>query len=874
MVVGLDYAIIQANAALLDRLGQSAGQAVGLHCYQVLRNAEAPCHENGEQCPILLVLETGRPASIIQRQTNAKGYRCYNEIEAFPLIDGRGRPVSVLYVASELGLAERHKRIVDTMETGVAVVSHSGRLVDVNEALCRMLGYTREELADKNVAKFITGELALSFRDVAEQNAPPQEIPIERKDGSAFAAELSVSQLPLGPVTLYVGFVRDVTLRNQREETISRQARALAQSEAQYRAIFDGAGDALMVLEDDTTVAMVNRRFEEVTGFSSNEVEGKMSGLDLVSEMARQRASELHRMRRERPEEVPASFQQVMAGKKGRMWLAEISGAMVPGSRRSLIAMRDVTEAHKLREEALNRNRELEALHSVTAVVSRFTNLDDMLQRVLDRVLAIMGLPRGCVYLLDEERKKLFIRSHAGASGSTVEGIDGLELGEGYGGRVAQTGEALFIPDMEKDPRTARLVVLADGFRCLASIPLVSGGKVLGTMSLDGKEVREFSPELRRLLVSIGNEIGVAVERAQLLQRAQDRARELESLVSVTREMVSSLELQEVLDRTLDIMCRQVGATPGFICMLDESSRELTAKTIFGERAAPLGRVWKMGEGIVGWVAQHQEPMLVHDISRDARIQGSQAPSAIHSTIAVPLKVKEKLLGVVVVASLEREAFNTAHVRLLSAYAAQASMALENAVLHQAVKKQASTDELTQLFNRRYFYPRLAEETRRARRYGRPLALLFLDVDDLKLINDRYGHLQGDRLLQHLASLFAEVVRDTDVAARLGGDEFVILLPETTREEAGRVAERLLAEATPCPLLSGGSVPWQMSIGVAWAPVEGSYEVDLLRLADEAVYRAKGAGTRWELARSPAHQLLLPLDGDPQVAPIPPKEGS
>lgn len=396
-------------------------------------------------------------------------------------------------------------------------------------------------------------------------------------------------------------------------------------------------------------------------------------------------------------------------------------------------------------------------------------------------------------------------------------------------------------------------------------MPLVSSGKVLGILTVNGHGVREFSGEERRLLGSMGHEIGVALERAQLLRGAQDRARELESLMSVTREMVSSLELQEVLDRSLGIMCRQVGATQGFICMLDEERGELTAKTLSEDRGAVQpGRVWKIGEGVVGWVAQHQQPILCDDIGGDPRIRGSQSPAGgSHSTVAAPLKVKEKLLGVVVLAAREKAAFNEAHLRLLSAYAAEASMALENALLHQAVKKQASTDELTQLANRRYFYLRLEEETRRAERYNRPLSLLFLDVDELKLINDRHGHLQGDQLLRHLASLLAKVIRATDVAARLGGDEFVILLPETSREEAAGVAERLLQEATPCPLDSGGIVPWRMSIGVAWAPVKGSYDVDLLRLADDAVYRAKHEGTGWSLARVAGTQTPLPLDEQP-----------
>ncbi|MDP2935472.1 MAG: sensor domain-containing diguanylate cyclase, partial [Dehalococcoidia bacterium] len=278
-----------------------------------------------------------------------------------------------------------------------------------------------------------------------------------------------------------------------------------------------------------------------------------------------------------------------------------------------------------------------------------------------------------------------------------------------------------------------------------------------------------------------------------------------------------------------------------------------------GVRIPAQDRVWRMGEGLAGWVAQHQQPIVCDDIATDTRIQGSQSPALGYpSGAAVPLKAKDKLLGVVVLGAKEKAAFNEAHLRLLSAYAAEASMALENALLHEEVKRQASTDELTQLANRRFFYQRLDDEMKRARRYRHPLSLMFIDLDELKVVNDRYGHIQGDNLLRHLAAHITRVIRDTDVAARLGGDEFVVLLPVSSREEAASLAERLLREAPPCPLVTGGTIPLGMSIGIAWAPLDGSYDVDLLRLADEAVYRAKSKDIGWDFAMTEGRQAQFP----------------
>lgn len=467
--------------------------------------------------------------------------------------------------------------------------------------------------------------------------------------------------------------------------------------------------------------------------------------------------------------------------------------------------------------------------------------------------------------MLDEDQQRLVIRAHRGVHERLLKAADNLELGKSIGGMVAITGRPLFVTDITKEGNLGLIPVIEEGGKSAASVPLISSGRVLGVMTLGSNEERELSADTKRLLALMGGEIGVAMERAQLFQKAQQRAQELESLASVAREMASTLDFQEVLNRTLAIMCRQVGAEHGFICLLDEAEGKLTAGAFWGpldEMTAKLrDRRWNMGEGVVGWAASNQQAILCDNIAKDQRVKGSLAPSRGYgSIIAVPVKVKGNLLGVVSAVSPRLSAFNSTHLRLLSAYAAEASIALENALLHEEAKRQASTDDLTKLSNRRCFYLRLEDELKRARRYGHPLSLLFLDVDDLKTINDRYGHQQGDQLLQHMARQLAKVLRSSDEAARYGGDEFVILLPETSREEAAVVAERLLAEAVPCPLISGGDVTWRMSIGVAWAPVEGSYDVDLLRLADEAVYRAKEQGNGWDYARVSGRQIGLPLD--------------
>jgi diguanylate cyclase (GGDEF)-like protein len=188
-----------------------------------------------------------------------------------------------------------------------------------------------------------------------------------------------------------------------------------------------------------------------------------------------------------------------------------------------------------------------------------------------------------------------------------------------------------------------------------------------------------------------------------------------------------------------------------------------------------------------------------------------------------------------------RRGFDADSERLATWLASQASIALENAHLHHVVQRQAVTDELTGLVNRRRFMTALGAEINRTSRAARP-SLILADLDDFKLVNDRFGHPVGDDLLQAFAAAMLECLRDVDVAARLGGEEFAVLVPETSLAGAVAVAERLrLLVEQPLIVRHGQDISATASFGVAEL-AEGESADELLRRADAALYRAKAAG--------------------------------
>lgn len=213
--------------------------------------------------------------------------------------------------------------------------------------------------------------------------------------------------------------------------------------------------------------------------------------------------------------------------------------------------------------------------------------------------------------------------------------------------------------------------------------------------------------------------------------------------------------------------------------------------------------------------------------------------------LAAPLLRTGSVVGLLVLIDPSRSGAllgNDPADRLLGV-AAQAEVAVENVMAYREAQRLAITDPLTGLWNYRYLSMSLGREIERASRFRRPLAVLMLDVDLFKKVNDTYGHARGDAVLRELAHRLAEQVREVDVLARYGGEEFTVVLPETDRGGAEKLARRILEAVRNLPFSDGGP-PLQVtvSIGVAIYPQHGQSPAVLLRAADEALYLAKAQG--------------------------------
>ena len=212
--------------------------------------------------------------------------------------------------------------------------------------------------------------------------------------------------------------------------------------------------------------------------------------------------------------------------------------------------------------------------------------------------------------------------------------------------------------------------------------------------------------------------------------------------------------------------------------------------------------------------------------------------------LAVPGSAARDYLGVLSIARRVRR-FSLEEEELLQYLAGQAVVSIENATLHETVERQAVTDELTGLANLRAFHSILQSEIERSRRFGAPLALVMLDIDHFKQVNDRYGHQQGDEVLALVADVLRGFSRDIDTAARYGGEELAVVLPQTDGTGAEQLAERMreAVEQLEVPRLNGDEpLRLHASFGVAALPESAADKESLIAAADAALYRAKRGG--------------------------------
>jgi signal transduction histidine kinase len=340
----------------------------------------------------------------------------------------------------------------------------------------------------------------------------------------------------------------------------------------------------------------------------------------------------------------------------------------------------------ELQQSVAERTRELATLNTIARTVSRSLDLETLLPTALNKVLEVLDFESGAMYLKDLETGELQMACSLGLSDEfRCVAAKGM-----ISAKVAESNNCVIIDDLQHEPGAPKPVV-EEGYRSVASIPLLSKEQVQGVLTVSSRTRRLFRKQDTDLLLSIGHQIGVAVESARLFEVQRKQAEQFRLISEVGRNIITILDVDQLLGE----IARHVGEILGYylvgIGLIEEDEVVMTTGVgpyweIYAQQPLRL----KVGQGsIVGWVAGAGEPLMVPDVSTEPRYFEVPQITETRSELAVPLRTKNQVIGVLDVQSKRLDAFDENDVVVLESLANQAAMAIENAQLFGMEQRRA-----------------------------------------------------------------------------------------------------------------------------------------------------------------------------------------
>jgi len=314
---------------------------------------------------------------------------------------------------------------------------------------------------------------------------------------------------------------------------------------------------------------------------------------------------------------------------------------------------------------------------------------------------------------------------------------------------------------------------------------------------------------------------------------------EVQALFEISQDLGNSLSLDETLS-LLGVRLRRIVPHHALAIWVQRSG-VLMPEFVSGDDFRLFSSLQiPVGQGLSGWVAENRKAILNGNPSVESGYLSDPSKfSALRSALAVPLEGTGDVVGVLSLYHSDRDAFTKDHLRILLAINAKIAISIENALRYRQAETSATTDYLTGLPNARSLFLQLDAELSRSRRSGQPIAVLAMDLDGFKQVNDRFGHLEGNRVLRAVGAGLKSVCREYDLLARMGGDEFVLVLPGSRPGEISSKFEQLRGLIAQVSQEMFSSDLLSISIGTAYNPEDGSDAEELLSVADRRMYSEK-----------------------------------
>jgi len=374
-------------------------------------------------------------------------------------------------------------------------------------------------------------------------------------------------------------------------------------------------------------------------------------------------------------------------------------------------------------------------------------------------------------------------------------------------------------------------------------VPLMNKGKLVAVLAIsERRDEKLYAVEDIDLLEFITAQVATSMAKEYSHERLKEQDEETTLVNRLTAIITSSMSIQMIFEAFSQELKKVVDIDWATIALIDGS------ELYFLALSSTVGSAWQPEERIpldgtaTECACKDRHAVYEADLRRHHRFWTweSHMKLGIRSVVYLPLSVTDRTIGSLILASRKPNAYSRRQIQLLEKVALQIAAPIENAQLYARVEQKSRIDELTGLFNRRHFEERLKEEVSRHSRYGDVFSIFMLDLDNFKAYNDANGHPAGDILLSQVGKIIKSSVRSVDQAFRYGGDEFVVILPETTRDDAYVVAERVREQIDG--KMEKEAIDVTCSIGLASYPADGVVADELVDMADNALYYAKRTG--------------------------------
>ena len=487
-------------------------------------------------------------------------------------------------------------------------------------------------------------------------------------------------------------------------------------------------------------------------------------------------------------------------------------------------------------QETTRRSEELHLLNEIGRALSSTLDVDELFNKIFAALKRMFDVSNFYVAMYDAEENQIRFE---------LEITEGIRLpkrsrpfGDHFTEHIIRTRQPLLIREnlMQEAVKLGLRPVQETGSFC--GVPLVAYDKAIGVMALRGLQENLYDEGHLEMMRVLASEASIAIENARLFREEQTKSRHLALLNNISRHAITTLNPEEMLSRVAEQLERGLAFDHVGIGLLDYATKEVIIQAEAGRRRGALGRRLPLGESIIGKVARTGQTCVARNLA-GAEMSGTVLEGSA-SVLALPVFYADQLHGVLYVETAEPTDFSEEDIRLLHTLADLISVALHNALTLQKAQEQAITDGLTGVKTHRYLMEALSGEWKRATRASRHFSLVLIDLDRFKFVNDFYGHLEGDLVLNRVGQILEQNCRSSDVVARYGGDEFVILMPETNAPQAVQIAEKLRPAISEDPLLREKTIT--ASFGIASFPIHGSTPQELIQVADASMYISKHEG--------------------------------